>query len=107
MLQSVMDEPEFKDAAAVTVMGETPEAAKAGAERAGLKFPVIGDGELKIINAWGLRHEDAIPGKSTARPAAFYVNAEGKVVRAIQPENYRNRQDAAAFRDGLRAAMGK
>lgn len=103
----MLNEAEFKDATAVTVMGETPEAAKSGAERVGLKFHVIGDSELKIINAWGLRHDDAAPGKNTARPAAFYVNGDGKVVRAIQPDNYRVRQDATAFREGLRAAMGK
>lgn len=91
----------------MTICGETPEVAKAGAERNGLKFHVIGDSELKTINAWGLRHDDAVPGKTTARPAAFFVNAQGQVVRAIQPDNYRTRMDAADIRDGLRGAKGK
>ncbi|MBE7490560.1 MAG: redoxin domain-containing protein [Planctomycetes bacterium] len=107
MLQSVLDEPEFKDATAVTVCGDTPETARAGAERFGLKFAVIGDPELRVIDAFGLRHNDAVPGKSTARPAVFFVNARGQVVRALQPDNYRARLDAPALRDGLRAAMGK
>jgi len=103
----VLNEDEFKGATGLTISGETAEEAKGGAEKSGIKFPVIADPELKIIDAWGLRHDDAVPGKNTARPAAFFVNAEGKVVRAIQPENYRTRLDATAFREGLRLAMGK
>ncbi|MBX3475342.1 MAG: redoxin domain-containing protein [Planctomycetes bacterium] len=107
VLQSVLQEDEFKGAAAVAVCGESQDVVKAGAEKAGLKFSVIGDSDLAIIDAWGLRHNDAVPGKNTARPAAFFVTAEGKVARAIQPDNYRTRMDAAAIRDGLRLAMGK
>lgn len=107
VLQSVLDEPEFKGVEAVTVCGDTPEAAKDGAERTGLKFHVIGDSELKIINAWGLRHDEAVPGKTTARPAAFFVTADGKIAQAVQPDNYRKRMDAEAIRAGLRKAMGK
>lgn len=103
----MLEEPEFKDAGAVTVCGESLEAARNGAESYGLKFHVLGDPELAIIDAWGLRHDDAVPGKTTARPAAFFVNAQGRIVRAVQPDNYRSRMDAGAIRDGLRAAAGR
>jgi len=107
VLKSVLQEDEFKGVQAVTVCGDKPEDAKNGAEKSGVDFHVIGDSELKIINAWGLRHEEAVPGKTTARPAAFFVTAEGKIAHSVQPDNYRKRMDAGAFRDGLRKAMGK
>ena len=60
---------------------------------------------MSLIRSWGL--EDSTLTRACARPAAFIINAEGRIVWTHFPENWRqrlNRQDyeLALARAGLR-----
>ncbi len=47
------------------------------AKRLGLSFPVLSDPELKVIDAYGLRHHDARMGFDHSLPAMFLVDRGG------------------------------
>lgn len=66
------------------------------AQSRGLGLRFCADPDLKAIDAFGVRHEEGRPDKPIARPAVFFVRADGTVAHSIQPENYRlhlKRQD--------------
>lgn len=58
----------------------------------GIEYPLLADEHLKIIDAWGLRHEKArIDGGDAARPALFLIDEKGVVRRRYLTENWRVR----------------
>lgn len=58
----------------------------------GLEFPLLSDGELRLIDAFGVRHAGAgIDGGDIARPATFVIDRQGRVVWRDVTENWRVR----------------
>lgn len=58
----------------------------------GISFPVLSDKELKVIDAYGLRHKGAsIKGTDIARPAVFIVDEAGKIKWRFLTDNWRVR----------------
>lgn len=56
----------------------------------GFTFPLVSDPELKVIDAFGVRHE-VQEGLSIARPAVFVIDADGKIVWRLLTDDWRVR----------------
>ncbi|MCA8947738.1 MAG: redoxin domain-containing protein [Planctomycetes bacterium] len=73
----------------VAVTPDQPDALKRVADKLGLNYPVLADPEFQAIDAYELRHKDAVPGQDSARPAMFFIRADGTVADSHQTDNYR------------------
>ncbi|MCA8916480.1 MAG: redoxin domain-containing protein [Planctomycetes bacterium] len=89
----------------VAITAGTPEEIKAAAGKLGLDFPFLADPEFKAVDAYGLRHKDAIPGKDGVRPATVFLHSDGTVASIIQPENYRFVDTVEMLKDGFAKAL--
>ncbi|MCC7508297.1 MAG: redoxin domain-containing protein [Planctomycetes bacterium] len=88
----------------VAITSDTPEEIKTAADRYGFTFHICADPELVAITAWGVKHEEGLPGKDIARPAVFFVRADGTLAHSIQPDNYRRHFKAADYLAGFALA---
>ncbi len=73
-------------------------------ERLGLEFAILADPDLAVIDRYGVRHAEGIPGADIARPATFILDREGVVRWRDLTENYRVRpspDDLLRAIDGL------
>ncbi len=59
--------------------------------QAGLAFPILSDPDLRMIDAYGLRHVEAHDGQDIARSASVLIDADGIVRWTRVPENFRVR----------------
>lgn len=89
----------------VSITHATPEEVKAAAQKLGLEFPFLADPEFKAVDAYGLRHKDAIPGKDGVRPATLFLRADGTVAGIIQPDSYRFVDTEQMLKDGFAKAL--
>jgi len=64
------------------------------ADQLELSFPILADPELRVIDAYDLRHDDAGPTGSIARSATFVLDARGVVRWRNLTESYRLRPRA-------------
>lgn len=72
------------------------------AKKLNLDFPVLSDPEMKVIDAFGVRHARGKPGGGDiARPAAFLVDREGKIVWRFLTDNWRVRLRAGDAIDAI------
>jgi peroxiredoxin len=79
------------------------------ARKLGLEFPIVSDPGLAVIDRYGLRHVNAVPGVDVARPATFVLDGAGVVRWRSLTENYRIRphpDDVLRALDGLAAPAG-
>lgn len=60
------------------------------AEHLGLGYRIVADPELRVIDAYGLRH-DREGDTAIARPATFLIDAEGVIRWRDLTENFRRR----------------
>lgn len=62
-------------------------------EGLGLGYPILSDAERVAIGALGLRHEAGNPmnGEAIARPAAFLVDEQGRIVWRDLTDDWRVR----------------
>lgn len=61
------------------------------AEGLGLEFPLLSDVERQAIRAWGVAHEEGLPGQMIARPASFLVERDGTISWRSLTDNWRVR----------------
>lgn len=57
----------------------------------GLEFPILADPEMRVIDAYDLRHRGGHEGSDIARPATFVIDRDGVVRWRNLAENLRNR----------------
>jgi len=57
----------------------------------GLDYRILSDADLRVIDAYDLRHDDPASGLSIARPASFLLDANGVVRWRDLTDNYRYR----------------
>lgn len=67
----------------------------------GITLHLCADPDLTVIDAFGVRHQDGRPDRPIARPAVFFVRADGTVAHSRQPENYRLHLKTQDVLDGL------
>ncbi|MCA8912018.1 MAG: redoxin domain-containing protein [Planctomycetes bacterium] len=101
---SVYDEVQQQGGEIVVITPDQPDALKKIADKFELKYPMLADPEFKAIDAYQLRHKEAVPGKDSARPAVFFVRADGTVSSSLQPDNYRLVFTADDLRAGFKQA---
>ena len=70
---------------------DTPNESREIAEAYGLGFRLLSDPELRVIDQFGVRHPDGGLDGDIARPAAFILDREGRVVWRDLTENWRGR----------------
>ena len=76
----------------IAVSVDSPEQSRMVVDKEKLKFSLLSDAELKMIDAYGVRHEGAsITGDDIARPAAFIVDEDGKIAWRMITDSYRIR----------------
>ncbi len=61
----------------------------------GFTFPLLADPELKVIDAFGLRHVAGYPtGGDVSRPAVIIVDEKGNIQEKLLTDNWRVRPTA-------------
>ena len=72
---------------------DSVEDSKSAAESHGITFRLLSDGDLKTIDAYGVRHEGAHPftGGAIARPAVFVIDRDGRIAHRHVTDNWRVR----------------
>ena len=70
---------------------DTSEESARLAEGLGLEFPLLSDVEREAIRAWGVAHEEGLPGQAIARPASFLVERDGTISWRSLTDNWRVR----------------
>lgn len=61
------------------------------AEGLGLEFPLLSDVEREAVRAWGVAHDEGLPGQVIARPASFLVERDGTISWRSLTDNWRVR----------------
>jgi peroxiredoxin len=89
-----MDDFRRLDAAVVAVVVDDSGQNAQVVERLGLSFPILADPELRVIDAYDLRHSDGGPTGNIARAATFVIDGSGVVRWRDLTENYRLRPRA-------------
>lgn len=72
-----------------------------------LEFPVLADPELKMIDAFGMAHREAMPGRNGARPGFLFIRSDGTVADERYPETYRDTVTAERMMAGFYLAAGR
>jgi peroxiredoxin len=88
----------------IAITAGTPDDVKAAAGKLGLEFSFLADPDFKAVDAYGLRHKDAVPGKDAVRPVTIFLRADGTVSSMIQPESYRFVDTAEMLKEGFAQA---
>lgn len=102
-----MPELEARGAKIAGVVVDSVETNAELARAAGLTFPILSDPELRMIDAYGLRHVAGHDGKDIALSASVLIDGDGIVRWTSITRNVRLRPDAAdvlAAIDALGAA---
>jgi peroxiredoxin len=89
----------------VAITGGDPSDIKAAAEKAGIAFPFLADPDFKVVDAFGLRHKDALPDRDGVRPAIFFLRPDGTVAQSVQPGSYRFTATGEEIRIGFERAV--
>lgn len=82
---------------------DTSEESARLAEGLGLEFPLLSDVESEAIRAWGVAHEEGLPGQVIARPASFLVERDGTISWRSLTDNWRVRLRPAQLLEALGA----
>ena len=91
-MQSGIDEIHASGGEVLAISVDTVEENADLVKQMGLDFPVLSDPELKAIDAYDLRHKNAVvQGKDVARPGVFIIDGEGIIRWRDLTENYRVR----------------
>ena len=102
-MQSRIDEIRKRGAQVFALSVDTPKHSRGVAERLGLSYPLLCDPELKVVDALGLRHNNAsIDGGDIARPITLLIH-RGTIAWRFVPESWRIRLDVNALLAALDA----
>lgn len=103
-MQSRIDEIRELDGEVLAISVDPPETNREAIADYGFDFPVLSDGDLAAVDAFGLRHaEGAIDGGDIARPANFLLDRQGRIVWREIPDNWRVRPHPDAIIERFRA----
>lgn len=91
----------------VGICVDPPEANAKVVAKLDLTYPILSDPDLKVIDAFGLRHDNGLMGKDIARPAVFILDKEGRVLWKDLTANYRVRVKPGTLIDVIGAATSK
>lgn len=91
-MQSRIDEIRELGGEVLAISIDPVETNRSLVERLGLDYRVLSDPDLRVIDAFGVRHEVGVMGiDAIARPAVFILDRDGKVVWRDLTENWRVR----------------
>lgn len=92
-LQARLEDIRRLDGEILAISADRSEDLRQLAESQGLDYRLVSDPELKVIDAYGLRHVGAGMGESSdiARPAVFVLDREGRIVWRDITDNWRVR----------------
>lgn len=91
-MQSGLDAIHAANAEVIAICVDSVEENAGVVKKLGLEFPILSDPGLSAIDAYDLRHENAvIQGQHIARPGVFLIDRDGVVRWTELTENYRVR----------------
>tara|TARA_R110002096_G_scaffold123315_21_gene266931 strand:- start:1338 stop:1661 length:324 start_codon:yes stop_codon:yes gene_type:complete len=103
-LQTKIEEFEARDVVVLGISTSTVGEVKEKMIPMGFTFPLLADPELKVIDAFGLRHVAGYPtGEDIARPAIIIIDESGVIVEKMLTENWRVRPTAELIFEKLDA----
>lgn len=85
----------------VAITGDQPGEVKTAADRAGLKFSVLGDPDYAVIDKFQMKHPNGKYTADAVKPAVLFIDREGRIVHSDQPDSYRRPLTAESLRAGL------
>ena len=90
-MQSRLDDLHAADAEILAVSVDPVEKSRDLAGKIDLGFQILSDPDLRVIDAYGVRHKDGGLEGDIARPAVFVLDREGRVVWRDLTDNWRIR----------------
>ena len=90
-MQSHLEEIRALGGEVVAISTDSIQDAERMVGRRGFEFSVLADPELRVIDAYGLRHTNGGIEGDVARPAVFVLDREGRIVWRDFTENWRVR----------------
>ncbi len=91
-MQSRIDEIREAGGEVLAVSSEPAEKTHEALKSSGINYPLLADPDLSTIDAYGLRHAGAsMEGGDIARPAAFVLDRQGRIVWRDFTDNWRIR----------------
>jgi peroxiredoxin len=90
-LQLSIDEIRKRGVTLAAVVVDPVETNETLARDAGLEFPILSDPDMRLIDAYGLRHRAGHDGNDIALSASILIDGEGIVRWASVSENVRVR----------------
>lgn len=90
----------------LAVSYDAPATNAAAAKKLGLTFPLLSDVGSKVIDAYGIRNQEA-KGRSAGvpHPVVFIIDREGMIRGKLMRDNYRDRPESAEIIAGARGLM--
>ncbi len=67
---------------------------------------MLADPELEMIDAFGMAHREAMPGRNGARPGFLFIRADGRLADERYAESYRFTISGERLMEGFRRAAG-
>ncbi|MCP4654517.1 MAG: redoxin domain-containing protein [bacterium] len=90
-MQSRLDEIRGQDAELLFISADSVEASRKLTVDAGLDLRLLSDPDLRVVDAYGVRHQGGFMGDDIARPATFILDREGIVRWRDLTESFRIR----------------
>lgn len=107
-LQTTIEELNRAGVEVVAISSDERRDALMTATREALGFPLLSDGELAVIDAYGVRHDGVeLLGRGIARPAVFLIDEQGVVRWRFVTDNWRVRVRPEQVVEAVRALDGE
>jgi peroxiredoxin Q/BCP len=90
-LQTRIDDIRAAGGEVLAISVDPPDKSAEIAEAYGLSYSVLSDPDLKVIDAYGVRHPDGGIEGHVARPATFIIDSTGRVAWYELADNWRVR----------------
>jgi len=104
-LQAKLDEFHVAGAEVLAISADPRDKLNEELAPKGITFPLLSDPDLRVIDAYGLRHPGGNPfGGDIARPAIFVLDSQGRIVWRALTDNWRVRPTAQQVLEEVRRA---
>ncbi len=90
-MQARIDDFRALDTEILAICVDPVETNKEVSDAYGLEYAVLSDPDLRVIDAYGVRHPDGFVDGDIARPATFIIDREGAIVWRDVTDNWRTR----------------
>ena len=102
-MQSRLDDFKTLRADVLAISMDTPANNRKASKKLQLGFPILADPDGIVVDQFGVRHPNGMPGRDIARPGVFVLDEQHRVVWRSLTDNWRVRVRPEDIIDALGA----